>query len=151
MIKIICVGRIKESYLKDAIDDYSKRLSRYTKIKIIECNDYDNLDLNSILDKEKQQIEKHIDEKDYVISLDIEGNKISSLELSKKIESISIHHSNIVFIIGGSYGIDKQLKERSNYSLSFSDLTFPHQLFRVILLEQIYRAYKILNNESYHK
>lgn len=151
MIKIICVGKLKEKYLKDAINEYSKRLSKYTKLEIIECNDYDYLDINSILEKEKLQIEKYIQEKDYVLTLDINGIKINSLELSQKIDSIFNNYSNIVFIIGGSYGLHDDIKKRSNYSLSFSDLTFPHQLFRVMLLEQIYRAYKILNNEAYHK
>lgn len=151
MIKIICVGKLKEKYLKDAINEYSKRLSKYTKLEIIECNDYDYLDINSILEKEKLQIEKYIQEKDYVLTLDINGNKINSLELSQKIDSTFNNYPNIVFIIGGSYGLHDDIKKRSNYSLSFSDLTFPHQLFRVMLLEQIYRAYKILNNEAYHK
>ncbi|MDD3187436.1 MAG: 23S rRNA (pseudouridine(1915)-N(3))-methyltransferase RlmH [Bacilli bacterium] len=150
-MKIICVGKIKESFFKEAIKEYQKRLSKYTSLNIIEVNDYslDNIDL--ILEKEKVEIQKHISFKDYVITLEIEGNQLSSTELSKKIEEILIENSNIIFIIGGSYGIHKEIKERSNYSLSFSNLTFPHQLFRVILLEQIYRAFKIINNESYHK
>ena len=94
---------------------------------------------------------KYIDQKDYIITLEIEGNQLSSLELSKKIEQLTINNPNITFIIGGSYGLDIEIKQLSNYKLSFSNLTFPHQLFRVILLEQIYRSYKIINNESYHK
>lgn len=151
MIKIICIGKIKERYLSDAIDEYIKRLSKYTKLEIIECSDYDNPDINIVLEKEKQQLEKHIGEKEYLITLDIEGNKLSSVELSKKIDNIYLNNSNITFIIGGSYGIHNDIKVKSNYSLSFSNLTFPHQLFRVMLLEQIYRSYRILNNESYHK
>ena len=150
MIKIICVGKIKEDYLKSAIDEYSKRLSKYTKLEIIEVNDLSNLE-DKCLKKEAELIEKHLDQKDYIITLDIEGKEISSVDLSNKINEINISYPNIVFIIGGSLGLDNSIKEKANYSLSFSKMTFPHQLFRVILLEQIYRAFKILNNETYHK
>ena len=151
MIKIICVGKIKEKYLSDAIEEYKKRLSKYTKIEIIEVSDIDNQSIDVILNKEKELIEKYIDKKDYVITLEIEGNMISSIELANKIDNIFNTNSTITFIIGGSYGIHQDIKNRSNYKLSFSKLTFPHQLFRVNLLEQIYRSYKINNNESYHK
>ena len=103
------------------------------------------------MDKEKDLIIKHISSKDYVITLEIEGKQLNSLEFSKKIEELQIYNSSIVFIIGGSYGLHQQIKDRADYKFSFSKLTFPHQLFRIILLEQIYRAYKIINNESYHK
>jgi len=151
MIKIICVGKIKEKYLKDAIEEYQKRLSKYTKLEIIELQDINNDNINIILEKEKELILNKNKEKDYVITLEIEGKELSSVELSNKIDNIFITNSNITFIIGGSYGLHNEIKERSNFKLSFSKLTFPHQLFRVMLLEQIYRAYKILNNESYHK
>ena len=151
MIKIISVGKIKEKYLVDAINEYMKRLSKYTKINIIEVPDIDNQNKDIVLIKEKDLIKKYIDERDYVITLEIEGNMLSSDELAKKIDNIFISNSNITFIIGGSYGLHEEIKKRSNYKLSFSKLTFPHQLFRVNLLEQIYRAYKINNNESYHK
>lgn len=151
MIKIICVGKIKERYLKDAIEEYKKRLTKYTKLEIIEVSDIDNQNIDIILLKEKELIEKYIDSKDFVITLEIEGNMLSSEELAKKIDSIFNTYSNITFIIGGSYGIHQDIKNRSNYKLSFSKLTFPHQLFRVNLLEQIYRAFKINNNETYHK
>lgn len=151
MIKIICVGKIKEKFFKEAIKEYEKRLSKYTKIKIIEVEDYNINNEEIIRQKEKQEILKYIDQKDYIITLEIEGNELSSLELSKKIEQLTINNPNITFIIGGSYGLDIEIKQLSNYKLSFSKLTFPHQLFRVILLEQIYRSYKIINNESYHK
>ena len=151
MIKIICVGKIKEKYLKDAIEEYEKRLSKYTKLEIIELQDINNDNMNIILEKEKDLILNRINEKDYVITLEIEGKELSSVELSNKIDNIFLTNSNITFIIGGSYGLHNEIKERSNFKLSFSKLTFPHQLFRVMLLEQIYRAYKILNNESYHK
>ena len=151
MIKIICVGKIKEKYLSDAIEEYKKRLSKYTKIEIIEVSDIDNQSIDVILNKEKELIEKYIDAKDYVITLEIEGNMLNSIELANKIDNIFNTNSTITFIIGGSYGIHQDIKNRSNYKLSFSKLTFPHQLFRVNLLEQIYRSYKINNNESYHK
>lgn len=144
MIKIICVGKVKEKYLQDAISDYMKRLSKYHKISIVELED-------SNMDEESLRILKNIDTRDYVITLDIEGNQISSVELANRIDKLFISNSNITFVIGGSYGLDRKIKERANYSLSFSKLTFPHQLFRVILLEQIYRSFKILNNETYHK
>ena len=144
MIKIICVGKIKEKYLRDAIDDYILRLTKYHKITIVELEDSNEKE-------EAEKILKNINSKDYVISLDIEGNQISSTEFANKMDNLFISHPNITFVIGGSYGLDKTVKEISNYSLSFSKLTFPHQLFRVILLEQLYRNFKILNNETYHK
>lgn len=148
MIKIICVGKIKEEFFKDAIKEYLKRLSKYTKIDIIELNDENNGD---ILKKEADSILKNINEKDYVITLEIDGKELNSLELSKKIDETLMMNSNITFVIGGSLGLDNLVKERSNYKLSFSKLTFPHQLFRIFLLEQIYRSFKIINNETYHK
>lgn len=151
MIKIICVGKIKEKYLKDAISEYQKRLSKYTKLEVIELQDINNNNINIILEKEKELILKAITEKDYIITLEIEGQELTSDELASKIDNIFLQNSNITFIIGGSYGLHKEIKNLSNFKLSFSKLTFPHQLFRVILLEQIYRSYKILNNESYHK
>lgn len=151
MIKIICVGKIKEKYLRDAIDEYTKRISKYTKLNLIEVKDYDYDDINKILISEKEQIEKYIDSKDYLITLEIEGKQISSEQLARKLDETLTISSNITFVIGGSYGIDKSIKDKANYHLSFSTLTFPHQLFRVLLLEQIYRSYKINNNESYHK
>ena len=151
MIKIICVGKIKEKYLDSAIDEYLKRLSKYTKMEIIEVPDVDDKNKDIILKKESVLISKHIDSKDYVITMEIDGKQLDSIELARLIDNTFISHSNITFVIGGSYGIYEEIKNRSNYKLSFSKLTFPHQLFRVILLEQIYRAYKIINNESYHK
>lgn len=144
MIKIICVGKVKEKYLQEAISDYMKRLSKYHRVQIVELED-------SNIMEEKNKILKNIDTKDYVISLDIEGKQLSSLELAETIDKTFITKSNICFVIGGSYGLDIEVKKRANFSLSFSKLTFPHQLFRVILLEQIYRSFKIMNNETYHK
>jgi 23S rRNA (pseudouridine1915-N3)-methyltransferase len=151
MIKIICVGKIKEKYLNDACNDYLKRLSRYTKISIYEVEDQNFSDINKILKKEAELISNHIGVKDYVITLEINGKQLSSVELANKIEETFICNSTITFIIGGSYGLDETIKGRSNLPISFSKMTFPHQLFRVILLEQIYRSFKINNNEAYHK
>ena len=151
MIKIICVGKVKEKYLRDAISDYEKRISKYYKIDIIEVND-------SNMKEEAIKIKQHIKSNDYVITLEIEGNMLTSIELANKIDKIFItnpyfmvRNEENTFIVGGSDGLDKSIKEISNYKLSFSKFTFPHQLFRVVLLEQIYRSCKILNNETYHK
>lgn len=148
MIKIICIGKIKEDYLKKGIEEYKKRITKYSRIEIIELDDESN---GNILEKERDKILKHINERDYIITLEINGNNIDSVELSKKIESIYLNYSNITFIIGGSYGLHDDIKNKSNYALSFSKLTFPHQLFRMMLLEQIYRSFKISHNETYHK
>ncbi|MBO5120420.1 MAG: 23S rRNA (pseudouridine(1915)-N(3))-methyltransferase RlmH [Bacilli bacterium] len=151
MIKIITVGSIKEKYLKDAIDEYLKRLKKYTNIEIIELKDEGLVEEQKAIQLEGEKILKNISPKDYLITLEIEGKEYSSEEFAAKINQIQIENSNIVFVIGGSYGLSKEIKEKSKMHLSFSKMTFPHQLFRVFLLEQIYRAYKILNNESYHK
>ena len=150
MIKIICSGKIKENYLKDATTEYSKRLSKYDKLEIIELPDYD-YDLKKTLQKEKENILKNLTLKDYNILLDLNGKSYTSLELANKLEKIRVTNSNITFIIGGSYGVDEEIKKMVNEIISFSNLTFPHQLFRVILLEQIYRCFKIINHEEYHK
>lgn len=144
MIKIICVGKIKEAFYRDAIAEYLKRMSKYHKVEIVEVAD-------SNIKAEKDLILKKIDKKDYIVTLEILGNQVSSLEFSKLIDNTLISYSSICFIIGGSDGLDDEIKSLSNYKLSFSKMTFPHQLFRIILLEQIYRAFKIMNNESYHK
>ena len=151
MIKIVCVGKLKEKYWKDAVLEYSKRISKYTKIEVIEVSDYNSSDINTILVQEKNDIIKHISDRDCVITMEIDGNQLDSKELAKKIDSLYLNYSNLMFVIGGSYGLHEEIKKRSNYALSFSKMTFPHQMFRIMLLEQIYRSYKILNNESYHK
>jgi len=150
MIKIITVGKIKEQYYTEAANEYLKRLSKYTKIELIEVKDED-FDISKTLLKEKESIMKYINDKDYIVTLEIEGEELDSVSLSKKMNDTLNNYSNITFIIGGSYGLHEDIKKLSNYKLSFSKLTFPHQLFRVILLEQLYRSYKIMNNESYHK
>jgi len=147
MIKIICVGSIKEKYLKDAIKEYQKRISKYTKLEIIEVKSVETNDINKNLKEEANNIFKCINNKDNIIILDIKGKELDSIDFSKKIDSIG----NITFIIGGSNGLDKSVKSMSKDIVSFSKLTFPHQLFRIFLLEQIYRSYKIINNETYHK
>ena len=145
MIKIICLGKLKEKYLVDLVSDYANRINKYHKLELIELKDEEDLE------REANNILKYIGKNDYVITLEIEGKQLTSEEFSKKIEDIQMINSNITFIIGGSYGIDHTIKEKANYHISFSKMTFPHQLFRVLLLEQIYRAFKIMNHESYHK
>lgn len=151
MIKIITVGNIKEKYLKEAIEDYKKRISKYTHIEIIELKDEGLVEEEKTIKIESERIEKQIGEKDYVITLEIEGKEYTSPEFAEKLRTIQIENSNITFIIGGSYGLSNTIKQKAKMHLSFSKMTFPHQLFRLILLEQIYRAYKINNNERYHK
>lgn len=151
MIKLICIGKIKEKYLQEAINDYKLRLGRYVNLKIIELDNINNKNIDLIKEQEGINILKYIKEKDFVVTLQIDGQFLSSEQLADKINNIFNSYANITFVIGGSYGISDALKKRSNYQISFSKLTFPHQLFRVMLLEQIYRSYKINNNESYHK
>ena len=151
MIRIIAVGKLKEKYLNDAKEEYLKRLSKYSKIEIIEIEDSKVDQENIALEEEKQSIIKYLTGKEYLITLEIKGNQLTSLEFADKLDKTFINNSNITFIIGGSYGIHKDILSKSNYSLSFSKMTFPHQLFRILLLEQIFRSFKILNNEKYHK
>ncbi len=150
-MKIIAVGTIKETYLKEALTEYKKRLSKYTNLEIIEVKDEGLVDKDKALFLEAEKIKKHLSAKDYLITLEIEGEELTSPSFAKKLQSILIENSNITFIIGGSYGLANEIKNMAKLHLSFSKMTFPHQLFRVLLLEQIYRAYKINNNESYHK
>lgn len=151
MIKIITVGSIKEQYLKDAIEEYQKRIQKYSSIEIIEVKEEGIVEEEKAKKLEADKILKQIKEKEYVVTLEIEGKMLSSLEFASKMNDIMIENSNITFVIGGSYGLEDSIKERSNFHLSFSNMTFPHQLFRVLLLEQIYRTFKINHNESYHK
>jgi len=151
MIKIICLGKIKEKYLKDAINEYTKRLSKYTKLEIIELKDYQDSEIKTALKKEEELIKKHIKETDNLVLLDIKGKQYTSEELSQFINKELTYNSNITFIIGSSNGLGEEIKKLTNKKISFSPLTFPHQLFRVLLLEQIYRSFKIINNENYHK
>lgn len=149
MIKVICVGKIKDKNLKNLIDDYYKRISKYVNVQIIEIKDEnENYDETK---RESKEIENYLDNKNYNIALDRLGKNINSIEFSNLIDKTFINYSNITFIIGGSLGLDKTILDKCNMILSFSSLTFPHQLFRLMLLEQIYRSFKILNNERYHK
>ncbi|MGV3026706.1 23S rRNA (pseudouridine(1915)-N(3))-methyltransferase RlmH [Clostridium thermobutyricum] len=157
-ITLITVGKLKEKYLKQAIDEYSKRLSRYCKLEIIELNDEKTPDNASekeeqlIKEKEGRQILSKIKENAFVIAMDLGGKNLTSEEFSKFIEQNGVMgNSNIVFLIGGSLGLSDEVKKRANYKLCFSKMTFPHQLFRVMLLEQIYRGFRIMKNEPYHK
>lgn len=151
MIKIICLGKLKEKFWEDACNEYLKRLQKYTNIEIVELPDEKIDDPKIALEKEKVKIEKLLNPKDYIITMEIEGKELTSTELSQKINDTLILNSNITFIIGGSHGLHQEIKNKASFKLSFSKLTFPHQLFRIILLEQLYRSYKILNNEKYHK
>ncbi len=157
-ISIICVGKIKESFYREAIGEYTKRLSRYCKLEIVEVSDEKTPDKASeaeelqILEKEASRIEASLKEDAYKIILDIGGKKLDSIGFSGQIESLGIGGiSHIAFIIGGSLGLSARIKKMADLCISFSDMTFPHQLMRVILLEQLYRAYRIMNHEPYHK
>ena len=157
-VNIICVGKIKEKFYCEAIDEYSKRLKSYCSLNIIEIKDEkipnkpSEKENQIIKEKEGNNILSHIKKDSYVICLDLKGKQFTSEEFSQKINNISTNiSSSISFIIGGSLGISQNVLKKANESISFSKMTFPHQLFRVILLEQIYRAFKIMNNETYHK
>ena len=157
-VKILCVGKIKEKFFKDAISEYSKRLSKYCTLEIIEVVDEktsenaSDVEIALVKDKEGERILKAIKDKDFVIALAILGKQMDSVAFSKYIENLTITgHSSIVFVIGGSLGLSDSVLSRSDFKISFSEMTFPHQLMRVILLEQIYRGMRIINNEPYHK
>lgn len=157
-ISIVCVGKIKESYFSDAVAEYRKRLSRYAKLEIIELADERTPDGASaaeerqIKEKEGERILKALRDDAYIIALAIEGKKLSSEQLADFMEKCAVQgESHLVFVIGGSLGLDTRVLKRADHLLSFSDMTFPHQLMRVILLEQIYRGFRIIHHEPYHK
>lgn len=157
-ITVIAVGKIKEKFYIQAIEEYAKRLSRYCKLEIVQVADEKTTEssteteVNLIKQKEADRILKRIPEEAYVISLEIQGKMLDSVELSQKLNTLGISGiSHIVFIIGGSLGLHSSVSDRADFKLSFSKMTFPHQLMRVILLEQIYRSYRIINHEPYHK
>ena len=157
-ITLITVGKIKEKYLRDAIAEYTKRLSKYCKLDMIEVDDEKTPNQTSealdgaIRDREGERILKHIRHDAYVIALAIKGSRISSEQMADKIDKLGVQGtSHITFLIGGSIGLSKEVLKRADYALSFSDMTFPHQLMKVILLEQIYRSYRIIQGEPYHK
>lgn len=148
-MKIICVGKVKEKFFRDALDEYGKRISKYCKLDIIQLDDESDVSVATF--KEGEKILSKIKPSDYVITLEIDGSSLNSLEFASKIDNNFGSNKNLTFVIGGSYGLSDDVKKRSDYKLSFSKFTFPHQLFRVILLEQIYRSFKINHNENYHK
>lgn len=157
-ITILCVGKLKEKFMRDAVSEYQKRLSRYIKLEVIETADEktpehaSEKEQNGIRDKEGERLIKHIKAEDYVIALAIDSPQYDSVAFSKKLEQYGITgKGNIVFVIGGSLGICESVLQRADERISFSKMTFPHQLMRVILLEQIYRGYRIMKNEPYHK
>lgn len=145
MIKILCVGKIKEKYLEELIADYQKRISKYMRIEIVELKD------DSIHEREIVNLSKIINSKDYNVALDMRGNIFSSEEFASFVDKTLVVNSNITFIIGPSLGLNEEILNKCNKVISFSNMTFPHGLFRGILLEQIYMAFKIIHNESYHK
>lgn len=145
MIKVIVLGKLKENYLNELVNDYLKRINKYHKIELIELKDLENLD------DEAKNIMKYVGVSDYVVTLEVEGKMLDSLEFAHFIDKTFINNSILTFIIGSSTGLADAIKKRSNLSLSFGKLTYPHGLFRGVLLEQIYRAFKINNNETYHK
>ena len=157
-ITILCVGKVKEKFYRDAIDEFAKRLSRYCKLEIIEVADEkteeqaSENEIRLIKEKEGERLLKNVKDDAYVITLCIDGKQLDSEELSEKMDKLGVSGvSHIYFIIGGSLGLADAVVKRADFKLSFSKMTFPHQLMRVILLEQIYRAYRIMNHEPYHK
>ena len=153
-INLICIGDIKENYLKEAISEYSKRISRFADLKIIELKEHiatssSAADISIALKKDAEQIIKHL--KGFCVCLDINGKMCSSEDFANKIQKIALSNSEISFVIGASNGLDAEVKNLCKEKMSFSPMTFPHQLMRVIFLEQLYRGFTILNNISYHK
>ena len=157
-ITILCVGKVKEKFYRDAIAEYSKRLSRYCKLEIIEVSDEKTseqatqTEIDIVKNKEGERLLKNIKDDAYVFCLAIDGKQLDSVELSQNMDKLMTGgKSHLVFVIGGSLGLSDDVLKRADYKLSFSKMTFPHQLMRVILLEQIYRSFRISNNEPYHK
>lgn len=152
MIKLICIGKVKDKHLQALIDDYTERINHYHKLEVIEVKDESiTTDEKSILDKEASRVLEKINDDEYVILLDLHGKSIDSIKLSEKIDNLMCHYAKITFVIGGSLGLGEQLIKRSNERIKLSDLTFLHQMTRLILLEQVYRSFKIINHETYHK
>lgn len=152
MLKLICVGRVKDASLKALIDDYQKRIQKYHKLEVIEVKDEPIRDnKKEVLDIEASRIMSKIEKDDYVILLDLHGESLDSVSFAKKIDKLFVSYSKITFVIGGSLGLGEEVRKRANYRLKLSDMTFLHQMTRLIILEQIYRCFKILNHETYHK
>lgn len=156
-IQIICAGRLKEKFFADAAGEYIKRLSRFAKVSVIEVHDEKippnaaRGEIEKAKDTEAAAMLEKIDERGYIFALCVEGKQLSSEKFAEKIADVMMYKSNITFIIGGSAGLSDKVKAKADFKLSFSGMTFPHQLMRVILLEQVYRGFKIINNENYHK
>lgn len=157
-IHIICIGKLKERYWSEAVSEYKKRLSKYCDLEITELKEArlqgkaSPAQEEAVIEEEGRSILKHIKDGSYVISLEIQGKNLSSEELAAKVERLPLEgRSHLTFIIGGSLGLSKEVSRRADFKLSFSRMTFPHQMMRVILLEQVYRAFKIIKNETYHK
>lgn len=152
MIKLVCIGKIKDTNLKALIDDYTKKINRYHKIEVIEVKDEPIKDNEKyVLDTEASRALSKIEDDEYVILLDLHGKTLDSVEFANKLDKLFISYSKITFVIGGSLGLGQELLDRANYRLKLSDMTFLHQMTRLILVEQIYRSFKILNHEIYHK
>lgn len=152
MLKLICVGKVKDASLKALIDDYQKRIQKYHKLEVIEVRDEPIRDNEKeVLDIEASRIMSKIDKDDYVILLDLHGESLDSVSFANKIDKLFVSYSKITFVIGGSLGLGEEVRKRANYRLKLSDMTFLHQMTRLIILEQIYRCFKILNHETYHK
>lgn len=152
MLKLICVGRVKDASLKALIDDYQKRIQKYHKLEVIEVKDEPIRDnKKEVLDIEASRIMTKIEKDDYVILLDLHGESLDSVSFAKKIDKLFVSYSKITFVIGGSLGLGEEVRKCANYRLKLSDMTFLHQMTRLIILEQIYRCFKILNHETYHK
>jgi len=152
MIKIVCVGKIKDEHLKALIDDYLKKINRYHKIEIVEVKDEAiGDDEKAVINKEGERVLEHISSDEYVVTMDLHGKNIDSLSFANKIDKVFINHAKLTFVIGGSLGLSEGIRKRSNELIKLSDLTFLHQMTRLILLEQIYRSFKINNHETYHK
>jgi len=150
MIKIIAVGKIKDKALSDLIFDYQKKIAHFSKLEIIEVNDYpEGKDIGISISKEATEIFKHIKREDFVVLLDLKGKMLDSISLAKQVDNWQT--TNVSLVIGGSNGVSKEIQKRADYLLKLSDLTFPHQLTRLIILEQIYRSFKIINKQKYHK
>lgn len=152
MLKLVCIGKVKDNNLKSLIDDYTKKINHYHNLQVIEVKDEPIKDNEKyVLDTEASRALSKIDSDEYVILLDLHGKQMDSIEFANKIDKLFISYSKICFVIGGSLGLGQDLINRANYRLKLSDMTFLHQMTRLILLEQIYRSFKILNNETYHK
>lgn len=152
MIKLVCVGKVKDQNLSNLINDYSKRINKYHKLEIVEVKDEPIIqDDKTVLEKEADRVLEKINNDEYVILLDLHGKSIDSISFSNKIDKLFVSYPKITFVIGGSLGLSDRLRKRANEAIKLSDLTFLHQMTRLILLEQIYRSFKILNHETYHK